>query len=154
MSEATEGPGQAPDPDAWERACAEDLAAERARRRAEYGHDSPPGSAAEELRKLVDAVAEKVSALHLPLAGAAAQEAVRHLVTQARTAVEPVIERNPEVFDHLASAGSELRAAYRAAVRRQEARWTRDEPPRAAREPREGDDGGADQGGTEHIDLD
>lgn len=56
MSEATDRPA---DDDAWAQACAEDLAAEKARRRAEYG--PPPGSAAEELRKLVDAVADKVS---------------------------------------------------------------------------------------------
>ena len=43
---------------------------------------------------------------------------------QARAAVEPVIERNPDVFDHLAAAGSELLAAYRSAVQAQEQRWT------------------------------
>ncbi|MEU4211421.1 DUF5304 domain-containing protein [Streptomyces sp. NPDC026206] len=157
MTDATErpGPGQAPDPDAWERACAEDLAAEKARRRAESGQGHEPGSAAEELRKLVDAVADKVSAFQLPLAGAAAQGAVQHLIAQAKAAVEPVIDRNPEVFDHLASAGSELMAAYRAAVHGHEGRWTRDEPARAPREPRadERKEEG-DNGGSERIDLD
>ncbi len=157
MSDATErpGPGQAPDPDAWERACAEDLAAENARRRQDRQETGErPGSAAEELRKLVDAVADKVSALQLPLAGQAAQGAVQHFVAQARAAVEPVIERNPEVFDHLASAGSELMAAYRAAVHRQEARWTRDEPAREPRDPGEPRKGEGSGGGSERIDLD
>lgn len=53
---------------------------------------------------------------------------------QAKAAVEPVIERNPDVFDHLAAAGSELLAAYRSAVQDQERRWTaRDTPPRDPR---------------------
>ncbi|MEU5050956.1 DUF5304 domain-containing protein [Streptomyces sp. NPDC021096] len=153
MTDATErpGPGRAPDPDAWERACAEDLAAENARRRAGSGQGYEPGSAAEELRRLVDAVADKVSAFQLPLAGAAAQGAVQQFIAQAKAAVEPVIERNPEVFDHLASAGSELMAAYRAAVHGQEARWTRDEPPHEPREPHKGE---GDNGGSERIDLD
>ncbi|MFI9200763.1 DUF5304 domain-containing protein [Streptomyces sp. NPDC053048] len=153
MSDPTERPGTgpAPDHDAWERACAEDLAAENARRREESGAGYEPGSAAEELRKLVDAVADKVSAFQLPAAAGAAQGAVQQLVAQAKAAVEPVIERNPEVFDHLAAAGSELLAAYRAAVQGQEARWTRDEP---AREPREPGNGEGTGGGSERIDLD
>ncbi|MFB6815593.1 DUF5304 domain-containing protein [Streptomyces sp. NPDC056347] len=120
MSEATDRPA---DDDAWASACAEDLEAEKARRRAQHG--PPPGSAAEELRKLVDAVAEKVSSLQTPLLGAAAQGTVQQIIKQARSAVEPVIERNPEVFDHIAAAGSELLAAYRSAVEGQERRWTR-----------------------------
>ncbi|MYV63595.1 hypothetical protein GTW37_34930, partial [Streptomyces sp. SID4931] len=120
MSEATDRPV---DGDAWADACAEDLAAEKARRRAQYG--PPPGSAAEELRKLVDAVADKVSSLQTPLLGVAAQGAVQQAIRQARSAVEPVIERNPQVFDHLAAAGNELLAAYRSAVEGQESRWTR-----------------------------
>ncbi|MFH8367310.1 DUF5304 domain-containing protein [Streptomyces sp. NPDC018031] len=125
------------DPDAWQRACAEDLAAERARRRARDA-GAEPGSAAEELRKLAEAVAEKVSALQAPLAGTAVHGAVQQLIAQAKAAVEPVIERNPEVFDHLATAGTELLAAYRAAVAGQEQRWTK----------------GADRSSSEHIDLD
>ncbi|WP_116211286.1 DUF5304 domain-containing protein [Streptomyces olivoreticuli] len=153
MSDATErpAPDAAADPDAWEQACAEDLAAERARRR---GRDQQPGSAAEELRKLVDAVTEKVSALQLPLAGAAAQEVVQQVIAQAKAAVEPVIERNPDVFDHLASAGSELLAAYRAAVQGQEARWTRGESAKPAERPEGPGRGDAGAGGTERIDLD
>ncbi|MFJ3230245.1 DUF5304 domain-containing protein [Streptomyces sp. NPDC086787] len=117
---------RATDADAWSTACAEDLEAERARRRAQHG--PPPGSAAEELRKLVDAVADKLSGLQSPLLGAvagpAAQQAVRQVVQQAKAAVDPVIERNPEFFDHLAAAGGELLAAYRSAVQHQEQRWT------------------------------
>ncbi|MGC9542928.1 DUF5304 domain-containing protein [Streptomyces sp. UG1] len=117
---------RASDADAWATACAEDLAAEKVRRRAQYG--PPPGSAAEELHKLVDAVADKLSTLQSPLLGAvagpAAQQVVKQVVQQAKAAVEPVIDRNPDVFDHLAAAGSELLAAYRSAVQNQEQRWT------------------------------
>lgn len=146
--------------DAWATAAAEDLEAEKARRRAQYG--PPPGSAAEELRKLVDAVTDKLSGLRSPLLGAvagpAAQQVVRQVVQQAKAAVEPVIERNPDVFDHLAAAGNELLAAYRSAVQDQERRWTaRDTPAhdvsRDADERRDrGDEPGTGPG--EHIDLD
>ncbi|WP_031081146.1 DUF5304 domain-containing protein [Streptomyces sp. NRRL WC-3549] len=163
MSEATDRPA---DDDAWAQACAEDLEAEKARRRAEYG--PPPGSAAEELRKLFDAVADKVSSLQSPLLGAAAQGTVQQVIRQARSAVGPVIERNPGVFDHLAAAGNELLAAYRSAVEGQEGRWTRGtegasgtaptapggpEPTgKAARNPSDPRDEGP--GGGEQIDLD
>ncbi|MGW1075293.1 DUF5304 domain-containing protein [Streptomyces sp. NPDC002537] len=154
MSDATErpAPDAAADPDAWGQACAEDLAAERARRRAAYGQQ--PGSAAEELRKLLDAVTEKVSALQLPLAGLAAQDVVQQVVDRAKAAVEPVVERNPEVFDHLASAGSELLAAYRAALQGQESRWTRGDAEKPADGPGAPGRGDAGTGGTERIDLD
>ena len=136
----------ATDDDAWATACAEDLAQEKARRRAQHG--PPPGSAAEELRKLVDAVADKLSGLQSPLFGAVAsgtaQQMVSQVVQQAKAAVEPVLERNPEVFDHLAAAGSELLAAYRSAVENQERRWTT----RGTGSP----DG--ESGPGEHIDLD
>ncbi|MFF6784849.1 DUF5304 family protein [Streptomyces sp. NPDC012510] len=141
----------ATDADAWATACEEDLAAEKARRRAQYG--PPPGSAAEELRKLVDTVADKLSGLQSPLlgavAGGAAQQMVNQVVRQAKAAVEPVIERNPDVFDHLAAAGGELLAAYRSAVEAQERRWTHRD---AAH--REGRDQGDDPGPGERIDLD
>lgn len=151
------------DSDAWAKACAEDLEAEKARRRAEAGAE--PGSAAEEFRKLFDAVADKVSSMRNPLMGMAAQGTVQQLVNQAKAAVEPVIERNPQVFDHLAAAGNELLAAYRSAVEGHETRWTRDEPgdPRKESRPdrpdrpdqpedvRKDDDG---PGTGQHIDLD
>ncbi|MFI1026817.1 DUF5304 domain-containing protein [Streptomyces sp. NPDC020951] len=144
------------DADAWATAAAEDLAAEKARRRAEYGR--PQGSAAEELRKLVDAVGDKLSSLQSPLLGAvagpAAEQVVRQVVQQAKAVVEPVIERNPDVFDHLAAAGTELLAAYRSAVQTQERRWTT-----GASDPRDtprdgGRDGGDDTGPGQRIDLD
>ncbi|MFE2880190.1 DUF5304 domain-containing protein [Streptomyces roseus] len=161
MSEATDRPT---DDDAWAKACAEDLAAERERRRAREGAPGPgagsgTGTAAEELFKLFEAVADKVSALNNPVLGAAAQGAVRQFVNQAKAAAKPVVERNPEVFDHLAAAGSELLAAYRSAVEGHERRWTRDEPapggtsdgPSGDRsDPR--DEGGS--GPTQRIDLD
>ncbi|MGW0561019.1 DUF5304 domain-containing protein [Streptomyces sp. NPDC003016] len=162
MSDATEGPSpepaEAPDADAWAKACAEDLAAERARRRAQDG-GAQPGSAAEELRKLVDAVADKVASLQSVLPGMAAQGAVSQLIDQAKSAVEPVIERNPEVFDHLAAAGNELLAAYRSAVQGQESRWTRGPSQPTGREKdgaggADGEDGPEGPSSSTHIDLD
>jgi len=146
---------RATDADAWATAAAEDLAAEKARRRTQYG--PPPGSAAEELRKLVDTVADKLSGLQSPLlgqvAGPAAQQVVKQVVQQAKAAVEPVIERNPDVFDHLAAAGGELLAAYRSAVQAQEQRWTaRDSELKDLKNDRR--DRGDDSGPGERIDLD
>ncbi|MGW1888634.1 DUF5304 domain-containing protein [Streptomyces sp. NPDC002004] len=139
------------DADAWAQACAEDLADEKARRRARS--TPPPGTAAEELRKLVDAVADKLSGLQSPLFGMAGQGAAQHvvqqIVQQAKAAVEPVIERNPDVFDHLAAAGNELLAAYRSAVESQERRWTRGEG--SGPGSHRWDEG---PGPGEHIDLD
>ncbi|WP_329133453.1 DUF5304 domain-containing protein [Streptomyces sp. NBC_00670] len=141
---------QATDADAWATATAEDLAEEQARRKAQYG--APSGSAAEELRRFVDTVADRLTGLQSPLFGAAAsgaaQQMVDQVVRQARAVVEPVIERNPDVFDHLAAAGTELLAAYRSAVQAQEGRWTaRDQ----GTDPRKDDEG---PGPGEHIDVD
>ncbi|MFE0253163.1 DUF5304 domain-containing protein [Streptomyces sp. NPDC059010] len=145
---------RATDADAWATACAEDLAAEKARRRTQYG--PPPGSAAEELRKLVDAVADKLSTIQSPLLGAvagpAAQQVVKQVVEQAKAAVEPVIERNPDVFDHLAAAGNEILAAYRSAVQNQERRWTTGDSGDHDLDERR--DRGDDAGPGERIDLD
>ncbi|MFD7531386.1 DUF5304 domain-containing protein [Streptomyces sp. NPDC059849] len=152
MSDATDRPV---DDDAWAKACAEDLEAEKARRRAQHG--PPPGSAAEELRKLVDAVADKFSSLQTPLLGAAAQGTVQQIIKQAKSAVEPVIERNPDVFDHIAAAGSELLAAYRSAVEGQERRWTQGAGDPAGTEKKADDPSDPrDEGPAagEHIDLD
>ncbi|MFE6284087.1 DUF5304 domain-containing protein [Streptomyces sp. NPDC057877] len=161
--EAADEVRRATDADAWATACAEDLEAEKARRRAEQGR--PPGSAADELRKLVDSVTDRLSSLQSPLfgavAGPAAQQVVQQVVQQAKAAVEPVIERNPDVFDHLAAAGQELLAAYRSAVQAQESRWTSgardfredlggdlDQDPSDPRDPGEG------TGPGQRIDLD
>ncbi|MEU6815195.1 DUF5304 domain-containing protein [Streptomyces sp. NPDC046860] len=146
------------DADAWATATAEDLAAEKERRRGTG--TPPPGTAAEELRRLMDTVADKLSGLQSPLLGAvagpAAQQAVRQMVQQAKAAVEPVVERNPQVFDHLAAAGSELLAAYRSAVQAQEQRWTAGGPtPPPADPPSTGRrDPGEGTGPGERIDLD
>jgi hypothetical protein len=155
--EEYEAQGRATDADAWATACAEDLAAEKARRRTEYGPQ--PGSAAEELKKLMETVADKLSGLPSPLlgglAGPAAQQVVRQVVQQAKAAVEPVIDRNPDVFDHLAAAGGELLAAYRSAVQAQERRWTArtaDDLTHEGREDRR--DKGEGTGPGERIDLD
>ncbi|MEU1026945.1 DUF5304 family protein, partial [Streptomyces sp. NPDC005904] len=60
----------------------------------------------------------------------------------------------PDVFDHLAAAGSELLAAYRSAARGQEGRWTRGEGPRAPERERGTDRGDEEPPAAEHIDLD
>lgn len=137
-----------PDADAWSAACEEDLASEKARRRADYGHR--PASAAEELRRLADAVTEKIGEFGKPLGGAAgsaaAQGVAQQFVAQAKAAIEPVVERNPQVFDHLATAGGELLAAYRAAVQESERRWTSSG---TGSQP-----GGGAGAGEERIDLD
>ncbi|MEV6786059.1 DUF5304 domain-containing protein [Streptomyces sp. NPDC051098] len=148
MSDATERPAVDADADAWADACAEDLEAEKARRRAQYGQ--PTGSPSEELRRLLDVVADKVSGFQSSLPGMAAQSAVQQLVDQAKAAVEPVIERNPQIFDHLAAAGGELLAAYRSAVEGHERRWTQE--PRTAKDAQDPRDDGP--GPSEHIDLD
>ncbi len=157
------------DPDAWATATEEDLAAEQARRRERYG--SPPPDPAEELRRLADAVTERIARLPGGLGLGAAP-----LAAQARAAIEPVIERNAEVFQHLASAGQELLAAYRSAVEGQERSWTRADrpdrpdpkdgpnPPEDARPTPEEHTGDRDvpdhrddspgQGGPHRIDLD
>ncbi|WP_086822874.1 DUF5304 domain-containing protein [Streptomyces sp. NRRL B-24572] len=151
------------DSDAWAKACAEDLEAEKARRRAQRATE--PGSPAEEFRRLFEAVADKVSGgLGNPLLGGqAAQTAaqtVQQLVNQAKAVVEPVIERNPQVFDHLAAAGSELLAAYRSAVEGHESRWTRGGAVPDADDPRRDADpdaprkDGEGPGTGQHIDLD
>ncbi len=68
--------------------------------------------------------------------------------------MEPVIERNPDVFDHLAAAGNELLAAYRSAVQAQERRWTGREDNADPRDLDERRDRGDDDGPGERIDLD
>ncbi|MDX3093630.1 DUF5304 family protein [Streptomyces sp. ME01-24h] len=126
MSESTDRAGRPDaDSDAWAKASAEDIAAENARRRQRSGQT--PGSAGEELRRLAEAVTDRLSMLR----GPAAEMAAQGLISQVKQAVEPIVERNPEVFDHLAAAGAELLAAYRAAVSGQERRWTSggDTPP-------------------------
>ncbi|MET9529099.1 DUF5304 domain-containing protein [Streptomyces sp. NPDC006649] len=150
MSEAPEQP--ATDSDAWAKACAEDLAEEKARRRAEYG--SAEGSAADELRKLFDAVADKVSDFQSSIPGLAAQGTVQQFLSQAKSVVEPVVERNPDVFDHLAAAGGELLAAYRSAVEKQEQRWTAGRETAADRDAGKDDGGDEGPGPAERIDLD
>jgi hypothetical protein len=134
MSEATDRP----DADAWAKASAEDIAAEHARRRTQAGQG--PGSAADELRRLAEAVGDAVNDRLATLRNPAVQMAAQGVVSQVRSVVEPILDRNPDVFDHLSAAGAELLAAYRSAVTRAEARWTAgDESSRSS---------------AEHIDLD
>ncbi|WP_461030425.1 DUF5304 family protein, partial [Streptomyces sparsus] len=58
-------------------------------------------------------------------AARSAERAARQFAESARSVVEPVVERNPQVFEHLSAAGAELLAAYRTAVAGHEQRWTR-----------------------------
>ncbi len=77
---------------------------------------------------------------------------VNQVVQQAKAAVEPVIERNPDVFDHLAAAGH--RTARRLPLRGRGARSGAG--PTATRTPRASTASGRDEGTGpgEHIDLD
>jgi hypothetical protein len=143
-----------PDPDAWATACQEDLAAEKARRQERYG--APPLDPAQELRRLADAVTDQLGRLGAGFGlGAAAP-----LASQARAALEPVIERNAEVFRHLAAAGQELLAAYRSVVEDHERDWTRATPQlpppqeETTRDDRDDEPPGPDPEGPQRIDLD
>jgi hypothetical protein len=127
-----------PDADAWATASAEDIAAERARRKAESGQTQ--GSPAEELRRLAEAVGEVVNERLAALRSPAVQLAAQGVFSQVRSVVEPIKERNPDLFDHLTAAGAELLAAYRSAVAGAEARWT--------------SGGSSSRSTAEHIDLD
>ncbi|WP_165953901.1 DUF5304 family protein [Streptomyces sp. 8K308] len=155
----------AADEEAWASACAEDLAAERERRRREYGDEPPPatGDAVRELRRLAEAITDQLGRLGGSLGGLGAG-AGAGFAAQARAAVEPVLERNAEAIQHLANAGQELLAAYRAAVLSHEQRWTREaerpssdaesgEPAAPAADPEEPEDPPAD-GPSHRIDLD
>ncbi|GAA1934746.1 carbon catabolit repression protein [Streptomyces sodiiphilus] len=143
-------PGEDPtghDSDAWARACEEDLAAESARHRER--HDPPPADLTEELRRLAGAVTEGLGRLGLdtgPLAG------------RVQEVLGPVLLRNPEVAGHLARAGGELLAAYRAAVSAHERDWTRPPAPRGPQAGEGGETGDRDAPGggpaPTRIDLD
>jgi hypothetical protein len=83
-----------------------------------------------------DVVNERLAALRSP----AVQLAAQGVFSQVRSVVEPIKERNPDLFDHLTAAGAELLAAYRSAVAGAEARWT--------------SGGSSSRSTAEHIDLD
>jgi Family of unknown function (DUF5304) len=119
------------DADAWSTACAEDMAEQASQRRVRQAYQ--PGSAADELRRLAEAVADRVQELRNPILGLPAQA----LLSQAKSVLGQARDRNPDLFDHLAAAGSELLAAYRSAVSDHERRWTGGKP-----------------SSSEHIDLD
>jgi hypothetical protein len=112
------GAGPVSDGDAWSMACAEDLAAERARRR---GAAAPSVDAAEELRRLFGALTEQAGRLGTLAGGAAAGLVAETLAARARAAVEPVLDRHSDVLDHLVRAGDELAAAARSVLTPQQA---------------------------------
>ncbi|RMI37018.1 DUF5304 family protein [Streptomyces triticirhizae] len=143
--EATPGAaGPADDADPWAAACAEDLAAERERRRAAFGPERPDPT--EELRRLADALTGRLGELgsRLPQVGLLAKP----LASQARAAIDPMIERNADAIQHLASAGQELLAAYRSAVLGQEGRWSRPDGAEGTDAAR-GSEGGRERDGAD-----
>ncbi|WP_377272020.1 DUF5304 family protein [Peterkaempfera sp. SMS 1(5)a] len=85
------------------------------------------GPLVEEVRRFASAVGERM------------QEATRALGSAdgLDRFAGPVREKHPEVYRHLAAAGGELLAAYRAAVSGHERRWSTEKP-----------------SDSEHIDLD
>ncbi|MDJ0341126.1 DUF5304 family protein [Streptomyces sp. H10-C2] len=142
-----------PEADAWAKASAEDTAAEHARRREQAGQGV--GSAAEELRRLAEAVSERLAEFRNPAVTLAAQT----VISQVKSVVEPIRERNPEVFEHLSSAGVELLAAYRSAVAGHETRWTAGDTTSArdttaGRRASDTPPGSSTGSSSEHIDLD
>lgn len=160
MSEATD---RTTDDDAWARACAEDLAAEKERLRAERGAAGDDGSrggtgtAAEELFKLFEAVADKVSALNNPCSAPRRRARYASSSTRPRPPSSPWSNATPRSSTTSRPCGSELLAAYRSAVEGHERRWTQQRPtaPHAEDDPRrDGDDGDTGPGPTERIDLD
>lgn len=110
--EPAAAPAPGADGDAWAKACAEDLAAERARRR---GTSAPATDLPAELRRLLGTLTEQAGRLGTLAGGAAAGLAAEGLAARASAAVEPLLDRHADVLDHLARAGEELTAAARAA---------------------------------------
>ncbi|WP_327676395.1 DUF5304 family protein [Kitasatospora sp. NBC_00458] len=99
-----------------------------------------------ELGPLVDEVRRLATAV-----GGKAQEASAETLISLAGLADRVREKQPEVYGHLAAAGTglaaagaELLAAYRAAVAGHEHRWTAGEPARSERV----DLDGADEPGT------
>ncbi|MFX4293805.1 DUF5304 family protein [Streptomyces bohaiensis] len=119
------------DDDAWATACEEDLAAERARRRA-AGRGSEP---VDELRHFFDTVTRRIG----QVAGGPAGWVATDAADKARAAVDPVLERHRDTIGHLARAGDELAAAFRAAFTPQQ---QPDSGGRTAAESGEGPDSG------------
>ncbi|NJP69200.1 DUF5304 family protein [Streptomyces spiramenti] len=111
MSDAHQPPF---DDDAWATACEEDLRAERARRRS-AGNGSEP---VDELRHFFDTVAQRLGQFGGGPAGWVAADAA----DKARAAVDPVLERHRDTIGHLARAGDEVAAAFRAAFTPQQQR--------------------------------
>ncbi|MFJ2777803.1 DUF5304 family protein [Kitasatospora sp. NPDC087315] len=78
------------------------------------GHPFGPelGPLVDEVRRLATAVGQK------------AQEAGAETLISLASLADQLREKQPEVYGHLAAAGGELLAAYRAAVAGHEHRWT------------------------------
>ncbi|MFC5662089.1 DUF5304 family protein [Kitasatospora misakiensis] len=81
-----------------------------------------------ELGPLVDEVRRFASAV-----GEKAQEASAETLISLAGLADRLREKQPEVYGHLAAAGTELLAAYRAAVTGRERRWTAGESARPER---------------------
>jgi len=93
--------------------------------------ESPFGS---ELGPLVDEVRKIATTIGDRLQQAQrASDALTGSATGLEQLTAPLREKHPEVYRHLAAAGNELLAAYRAAVSGQERRWTGGKPPSSER---------------------
>jgi hypothetical protein len=138
-------PGREEPEDVWAEAVAEDAEEQQRRTREGAGESAGTGpdlsGLVDEVRRLASTVGERLQqAQQAVTATSEATEGLDRLTA-------PLREQHPEVYRHLAAAGGELLAAYRAAVTGHERRWSSDS----------GGSGGPDDGeapGGEHIDLD
>jgi hypothetical protein len=94
------------------------------------------GPLVEEVRRLAGAVGDRVQEVSRNLQGLGGLGDLG-LSGGLDQLAAPIREKHPEVYRHLAAAGGELLAAYRAAVSGHERRWSAEKP-----------------SSTEHIDLD
>ncbi|MEU1504195.1 DUF5304 family protein [Kitasatospora sp. NPDC005748] len=93
-----------------------------------------------ELGPLVDEVRRFASVV-----GQKAQEASADTLISLAGLAERLREKQPEVYGHLAAAGGELMAAYRAAVAGHEHRWTAGDAARSERIDLDTPDGPSDK---------
>ncbi|WP_051940980.1 DUF5304 family protein [Phaeacidiphilus oryzae] len=122
--------------------------AERAGRPGSAEPSSPFGP---DLSNLVDEVRRLAGTVGERLQQASDAVTATHEATDGlQRLTAPLREKHPEVYRHLAAAGGELLAAYRAAVTGHERRWTSGTSGSGPGE----DDGEGPGNAGEHIDLD
>jgi len=121
-----------PEPDAGARSQSGDASDPLSRLLGGDAFGAELGPLVDEVRKLAFSVTDRLQqAQRASRAASSAAEGIEQLTA-------PLRERHPEVYRHLAAAGGELLAAYRAAVSGHERRWS----------------GGQGNTPGEHIDLD